>query len=139
MILVDLNVILDVFQARQPHYQASAAVLDEVIEKRVKAMVAGHAMTTIHYLVARYQNAKFADEAVDWLLRHFDVASVGRPQMLRARSLGWVDFEDAVVAAAAESVPCRCIVTRNIKDFMHSPVPALTPEEYLATFRGVSP
>jgi len=51
---------------------------------------------------------------------------------MRAQTLGWSDFEDAVVAAAAESSGCEVIVTRNVRDFRDSPVPAVTPEEYLS-------
>lgn len=132
MILIDLNVVLDVVQARQPHYAASARVLDLVVGRQVKGFVPAHAVTTIHYLVSRYRDARAADEAVDSLLRHFDVASVGRQELLRARSLNWSDFEDAVVAAAAESAGCALIVSRNVKDFKGSPVAAVFPEEYLA-------
>jgi hypothetical protein len=42
------------------------------------------------------------------------------------------DFEDAVVAGAAERGACDCIVTRNVADsFLGSPVRILTPEEFL--------
>jgi len=131
MILVDLNVILDVVKKREPHYQASAAVLDEVVKGKVGGVIPAHAVTTIHYIVARYQNPRVADKVVDWLLQYFDVVAIGRQEMLRARSMAWDDFEDSVVAAAAESENCIALVTRNIKDFSESPVPALTPEEYL--------
>lgn len=132
MILLDLNVILDVLQRREPHYRISAAVLEAVVKKRETGWIPAHAVTTIHYLVARYGDNGAADRAVDWLLRYFDVAVVGRSELLRARVLDWKDFEDAVVAAAAESAGCTEIVTCNVSDFASSPVPALTPEEFLA-------
>ncbi|NIR31527.1 MAG: PIN domain-containing protein [Gammaproteobacteria bacterium] len=131
MILVDLNVLLDVVQQREPHYRASAGVLEDVIRGKTEAALPGHAITTLHYLIGRYQDVTVADESVDWLLRYFTVAPVGRTELLRARSLGWSDFEDAVVAAAAESLGSDAIVTRNVRDFSGSPVRALTPEEYL--------
>lgn len=68
---------------------------------------------------------------MDWVLRHLDVTPVTREGFLRARALGWPDFEDAVVAAAAESGGCSRIVTRNVADFAGSPVLAVTPEEFL--------
>ena len=138
MILVDLNVILDVVQARKPHYQASANVIDRVVLKHEEGALAGHAVTTVHYLVARYRNRKTADETVGWLLQHFRIAPVGENQLRRAQALAWSDFEDAVVAAAAESSECSCIVTRNVKDFKKNPLPAFTPEEYLA-FGDITP
>jgi hypothetical protein len=55
--------------------------------------------------------------------------------MLRARGLAFDDFEDAVVAAAAEKLHCRWIVTRNVVDFASSPVPAVTPAELLAALQ----
>ena len=57
--------------------------------------------------------------------------AIGRTELLRARALGWADFEDAVVAAAAEAAGCHRILTRNVRDFVRSPVLAVTPEEFL--------
>lgn len=133
MILVDLNVVLDVIQKREPHYGASAAVLARVVSGSVTGALPAHAVTTIHYLVGRHQPRVVADSAVDWLLRYFVIAAIGREQLLRARALGWDDFEDAVVAAGAESSGCSTIITRNVKDFTGSPVEALTPQEWLLT------
>lgn len=101
MILVDLNVLLDVLQKREPHYRASAAVIERVIERRASATLPAHAVTTVHYIVERYQDTATANHAVDWLLKHFTIVPVGRAELLRARSLDCADFEDSVVAAAA--------------------------------------
>lgn len=129
--MLDLNVLLDVLQKREPHYRVSAAVLEQVIHGEGAGALSAHAVTTVHYLVARYADRTSADRALDWLLRNLHVCPVGREELDRARSLGWPDFEDAVVAAAAEHARCSCIVTRNIKDFVDSPVPVLTPQEFL--------
>ncbi len=131
MILVDLNVVLDVIQKREPHYSASAAVLDRIVQRQVDASLPAHAFTTLYYVVEKYQSSSAAQRVVDWLLMHFGVAPVGREELIRARALGWDDFEDAVVAAAAESNGSSLIVTRNVRNFAGSPVTAVTPEEFL--------
>ena len=41
------------------------------------------------------------------------------------------DFEDAVVDAVAERSGASYIVTRNIKDFADSAVPAILPADFL--------
>lgn len=136
MILIDLNVLLDVIQKREPHYHASSALIEHALNNASqRAFIPAHAVTTIHYLVARYGTRQKANRAVDWLLRHFEVAAATSQELQRARALDWADFEDAVVAAAAESCQCRAIITRNVKDFGHSTVPASTPEEYLLLHR----
>lgn len=131
MILLDINVMLDVVQKREPHYHASAAVLDRVVRKKIAGALPAHAVTTIHFIVCRYQSRDTASRVVDWLLGRFAIAAVGKAELIRAQALGWEDFEDGVVAAAAESSGCRAIVTRNVRDFRASPVTAVTPEEYL--------
>lgn len=122
---------MDVLQAREPHYGHSAELLDRVTARQLEASVSAHAVTTIHYLVQRYQGTSTANDTVDWLLRYLAVVTIGRDQLLRARSLQFADFEDAVVAAAAESAGCQFIVSRNVKDFKDSPVQAVTPSEFL--------
>lgn len=129
--MLDLNVLLDVLQKREPHFKASASVLERVLHDQEQGALSAHGATTIHYLVGRYADRASADRALSWLLHHLNICPVGRYELERARSLGWPDFEDAVVAATAERAGCDYIVTRNIKDFAGSPVPALTPQELL--------
>jgi len=131
MIMLDLNVILDVVQRREPHYAASAAVLSRVVRGQCAASVPAHAMTILHYIVARHNNRRKADDLMDWLLRYCDVATEGKREFERARQLALNDFEDAVVASCAESSGCECIVTRNVADFPGLSLPVLTPAEFL--------
>jgi len=129
--MLDLNVLLDVVQRRDPFYAASAATVSKTLSREITGCIPGHALTTLYYLVSRQAGKVKAGELVDWLLVHFEVVSQDRNQFLRARSLDCPDFEDAVVASAAEASSCEFIVTRNIGDFVGAPVPAVTPEEFL--------
>ena len=98
-VLIDLNVLLDVIQRREPHYGPSARLLSLVADQQIEAVIPGHALTTIHYIVARFSDADTANAAIDWILTDFEVVGEGTDVMLRARSLAGDDFEDAVVAA----------------------------------------
>jgi predicted nucleic acid-binding protein len=131
-VMLDLNVLLDVVQQREPHFAASAQVLAMAARGDLWAFVPPHAITTLYYLVAKYGDRDRADSTVDWLLAKTQMQPAGRDDFLRARSLGLADFEDAVVAALAEAARCRYIISRNARHFDGSPVPALTPEEFLA-------
>jgi predicted nucleic acid-binding protein len=72
-VLLDLNVLLDVIQNRQPHYNDSARVLSAARSGQFDALIPFHAVTTIFYLVERAQDTATASQTVDWLLKHFDV------------------------------------------------------------------
>ena len=130
--ILDLNVVLDVVQRREPHYAASAAVVSRAVEQGFEGVLPSHALPTLYYIVGRFAGRDTAGELVDWLLRHFEVAEAGKTELVRARSLGLADYEDAVVAACAVRAKCDLILTRNIADFVGSPVTAVTPEEFLA-------
>jgi len=129
--MIDLNVLLDVVQRREPFYTASAATLSRIIDGESTGCIPGHALTTLYYLIARQADKAKAEEVIDWLLVHFEIVPQDRSQFLRARTLECPDFEDAVVASAAEASGCEVIITRNIGDFAKTPIPAVTPEEFL--------
>lgn len=130
-IMIDLNVILDVMQKREPHYHASADVLNRIVTGEFRAFVPGHALTTLHYILTKYDCKQKANETIDWLLRYFEVAGEEKAVFLQARILPLSDFEDAVVASTAKACGCQFIITRNVADFRGSPVAAITPEEFL--------
>lgn len=136
-LMLDLNVLLDVVQRREPFYEASAAVLSNVVSGQNSGSLPGHALTTLYYVVQRFSGRDQADTFVDWLLTHLEVVPQGKAQFIRARSLPMTDFEDAAVASAAESAECDVIVSRNVSDFEGSPVQVMTPEEFLA-YGGIS-
>jgi predicted nucleic acid-binding protein len=130
-LMLDLNLLLDVVQQREPHYAASAQVLNYTLENH-NGCIAAHAVTTLHYLVNKYADGRKADELIDWLLLHFAVCPAGKSTFQRARALKFTDFEDGVVCACAEQERCDYIITRNSNDFVKSTVTVLTPGEFIA-------
>lgn len=131
-VLLDLNVLLDVVQNRVPHYRDSAEVVSRAREGEIQALIPAHAVTTLHYVLAKSAGQVKADQTVDWLLAHFEIAPAGRDAFRRARELAFPDFEDAVVASLAEAAQCGHVVTRNETDFAGSPVPPVSPTAFLA-------
>ena len=130
-IIVDLNVVLDVVQNRVPHYAASAAVLSRARTREFEAVLPSHAITTIHYLVAKARDRSAADLAVDMLLQYFGIVAADKRIFLAARQLKFRDFEDAAVVSMAQASASDYVVTRNVQDFAASPVPAIAPIDFL--------
>jgi hypothetical protein len=86
-LMLDLNVLLDVVQQREPFYAASAAVLSQAVEGRHVACLPGHALTTLHYIVAKNAGREQADTLVDWVLIHLEIVPQDRAQYL-VRKIG---------------------------------------------------
>jgi len=59
-VLIDVNVILDVLQRREPFYAMSARVLACAETGLVEGRVAAHSLTTLFYVLAKYQSAEQA-------------------------------------------------------------------------------
>lgn len=131
-VTVDINVLLDVFQQREPHYPASAQVMSLVAEGKLTGVCPAHGLTTLYYLVRKHAAKADAEAAMDRVLRHFQIANLDAAGWRRARQLPMDDFEDAAVAAIAETSDSAFVVTRNVGDFTQSPVAAITPADFLS-------
>lgn len=131
-VLLDVDVLLDVFTRREPFFGDSASVLAACEMGRCEGLVAGHAVTTLWYLLAKHHDAAFARARVSELLRVVGVAPVDGDVIQRALVDGFADFEDGVQMAAASALACDYVATRNLSDFSRGTVPALTPAELVA-------
>lgn len=132
-VMIDLNVLLDVIQKREPHFGASAKTLALVVKNEINAYFPAHCLTTLHYIIQKHADINTANKAIDWVLAKLHIQPENEKDFLRARSIPMSDFEDAVISAIAESSKCTTIITRNVTDFKKSTIPAITPEEFLAT------
>ncbi len=131
-VTVDINVLLDVFQQREPHYAASAQVVSLVTAGRLTGVCPSHGLTTLCYLVRKHAAKADAEAAVDRVLRQFQIGNLDAAGWQRARQLAMDDFEDAAVATVAEASGSVFIITRNVADYAKSPVPAITPADFLS-------
>ena len=136
-VTVDLNVLLDVAQNRLPHYHASEEVVHRVRRGEFAAVLPGHALTTLHYILEKYSGTALANQTLDGLLADFAIHPVDKANFQRARQLPLSDFDDAVVAVTAEATRSDFIVTRNVADFVGSSVPAITPIDFLEHLAAV--
>ncbi|MBI3159536.1 MAG: PIN domain-containing protein [Chloroflexi bacterium] len=134
--MFDLNVILDVLQARQPFVEDSGRSLAHAESGKIRGWVAAHSITTLHYLVSRDQSAQQAGMIITSLLQFLRVASVEQSTIEQALALGYRDFEDAVQMICALQAKADYLTTRNPKDFQPAPVAVLQPAELNALLAG---
>ena len=131
-VLIDLNVVLDVLQRREPFYDMSARVLAAAETGMLDGWVAAHSLTSLFYLLARYQSPERARVALTDLLTFLSVAAVDQAVIEQALNLPYPDFEDAVQMMAAVRSGAQYLVTRNVRDYRLGPLPAIQPAELLA-------
>lgn len=130
-LLLDIDVIVDVLARRHPWVEDSGAVLSLLDGDQAHGFVAVHTITTIHYLLTRHLDRTKARAALVDLLGLVEVVPVSHAMILRALSLGWSDFEDAVQAICALEVEADYVVSRDPDDFESLSIPVVTPTELL--------
>jgi predicted nucleic acid-binding protein len=128
-VLLDVNVVLDVLQRREPFFADAARVLAAAETGRVRGIVAAHTVTTLFYLVAKYESADAAHVQITELLEFLEVAPVDEMVLQKALALPYRDFEDAVQMMAAVRAEAEYLVTRNARDYAAGPLPAVSPAE----------
>ncbi len=133
--LVDCDVLLDLGFPREPFAEEAAQLLEWCRLHTGRGFLAWHSLGNVHYLLARHHDDALARRFLDGLLSALDVAPASGLAARRALALPMRDFEDALQAVAAEAVGAQVIVTRNTADFRRSPIPAITPAEFLRRVR----
>lgn len=128
-VLIDTNVILDVWLAREPFVRESARLLSAAEKGTITAIVCPTTVTTLHYLVKREKGERKARSLLMDLMKICEVGSLQRSEIQHALRSKIRDFEDAVIEATASQAEADVIATRNVADFRMARIPAREPQE----------
>ena len=135
-ILFDTNVIIDVW-AKTQDFAASFAALDVALLRGFEPAIAATMAPDFVYLLSARGKRTPAEARSSFgvLLDIFAVLDVTSSDCRRAYESQMDDLEDAFIAYSAERNGIDFIVTRNKRDFAHSPVPALTPQQFVDLYK----
>jgi predicted nucleic acid-binding protein len=125
-VLIDTDVLLDVALNREGFVRESQQVLAWAQEEPRQAAVAWHSLSNIAYLTG-----PAAREFARDLMEFVEVAPTGTKEAKQALGFPMRDFEDALHAAAALAFDALFIVTRNVRDYKGSPVPPMSPTQFI--------
>jgi predicted nucleic acid-binding protein len=134
-VLIDLNILLDVLQKREPFYEIAAALLATVETGRMKGYVAAHSITTLFYLIRKDRSAAEARATITNLMQFIKIAPVDQSTIEQALNLDYSDYEDAVQMISAVQCKADYLITRNVKDYQPELVTVLKPVEFLGTLK----
>jgi len=132
-ILIDTDVVLNVLLREEPFFETSSKVFARLERGVFHGFVTATTMTNIYYIAQKRVGPKAARMCIRTLFetRGLKFLSVDEQVLRDAEASRMTDFEDAVQATAAVVAEVDWIVTRNIRDFRHPPIPAVRPEEFL--------
>ena len=130
--LIDTCVMIDGLNDRE-HFAVHAQQILLAIERgHIEGCVTAKSLMDIYYICHHeMHNRARVNQAVDWILNYMTILDTTDDDCRQAFAAGWRDFEDALMSQTATRCNISCIVTRNTKDFIYSPVPIYTPEQLI--------
>jgi len=105
--------------------------MQSVANGTVKGCITANTVTDIYYILRKHLDKESLKDALRGLFVLLEIAAVTHSECVEALDLSMTDYEDALLSCCAYSWNAEYIVTRNTKDFVGSPVKALTPEDFL--------
>lgn len=130
-VLIEANIILDVLQKREPHLRASAIVWKLCETKKITGYVSVLSFMNIVYILRKELTPEKIKEVFNSLSMIFTFEDLTEVDIKSALIMGLPVFEDSVQLQTAYRVRAEFIITRNVKDFLKSSIPAYTPLEFL--------
>jgi len=131
-LLCDINVILDIFLKREPHYASTAKLFSLIEEKKLQGYLSAQSFPTMFYILSKELKRDKAMRVLEKLRIVFRVAAVDEKVIDLSLASTFKDFEDAVQYYSALHVRADCLITRNKSDYRVDRLPVMTPEEFLA-------
>lgn len=131
-ILIDTNIIIDALTGREPFRNSAEQIFMLAANQAADMFITASSATDIYYLIKKYlHSTEQAKAAMSKLYELFNILGVNRADCVDALSMGMKDYEDAVVSCCACRNRMQYIVTRNIRDYEQSKVPAILPDDFI--------
>ena len=130
-ILIDTNVILDVLTNRKEFAESAIKVFKLCEVKKVTGYISALSIPNIVYIMRKELKGERIKEILEKLCLLFTIADLKAEDLKKATELNFGDYEDAIQSSQALRIKAEYLVTRNLKDFVTSPVMAIEPAELL--------
>ena len=137
-LLLDTDVLIDLALDRQPFAQSASKLLDILERNPGTGFVAWHTLSNFYYLVSSGKGDQLTRAFLRELVGFVAVAPTVTESLRQALSFRMRDLEDAMQVAAALACRADRIVTRNLKHYLRSPIPAKSPSSVLAEWDNLS-
>ena len=137
LLWLDSDILLDWLCARQPWDYAATELIERAVSGEWRLVYSPLTLANIFYIYRKQAGTEKALATIDTLSRLGTIADLTAAHVRKALAGRQPDFEDELQIACAGGIPgVTAIITRNINDYAHSPVPAMSASDWLT---GQSP
>lgn len=131
-ILIDTDVILDFFFDSATFSEGAAKVLSLCESKTITGFITPVILNHVYYLLRQTAKHEKVIQKLKMLISITEILVINKVSILQALDSKFNDFEDALQNySAALNEDIDIIITRNTKDYKHSTLSVMTPDNYL--------
>ena len=99
--------------------------------KKINGYVSALSIANIMYIMRKeLENDKIQD-IIKKLSLIFDIIDLTGIDLIKASTLNFNDYEDAIQSVQAKRIKANYIITRNINDFLKSDILPIKPKDFL--------
>ena len=136
-VLIDTDVLLDFLIDRGKFTRNSKAIIQKSQEQTIHTFMAAHSITNIFYILRKIYSAHERKRLLMDLCRSFYIVEIGYELIYKIlENNDFDDIEDCLQSECATFVNADYIITRNVKHYSHSRIPAILPENFLKVLEG---
>lgn len=131
-ILIDTNILIDYFMERKPYFENANSIIILCSDDKLKGGIAAHSVSNAIYIMRKEYSVVERKKLLFGICKILKVISIDSKKIMNSLNNDkFDDFEDCLQVECAKEFNADYIITRNIKDFESSEIPAILPDEFL--------
>ena len=131
-VLLGTNILIDFYGKRPEYYDAAEKIIELCSTQNITGCIAAHSITNAFYILRKDIPLEIRRNTLKDLCMIIDIIGIDSRKLIAALSNNeFTDVEDCLQTECAKQFSADYIITRNIKDFEHSLIPAITPDDFL--------
>lgn len=132
---LDTNVILDLILNRPPFFDDIARIITLYEMGECELFTSSVSIVNCNYILGKNIDRKQVIDNLKILRSFCSILAVSELEIDTSLNSNFKDFEDAVQYFTCIKNDCDFIITRDLKDFKNSEIPAISPGEFLASIK----
>ncbi len=133
-LFVDTNIVIDLLSRREPFFEEAAELFSLADKKQVELSVSSLTIANTSYVLLRQMDSSKAKLVIRKLRLILNVLPLNDKIIgLALNDETFSDFEDGLQYFTAIENEKELIITRNLKDFKNSKLPAMTAKQFIET------
>ena len=149
-VLIDTNLPITYITGREtdPDKEAVSKVVELCADEKIDGFLAFHSVSNIWFVMTHLKDRSTGDllyskaearENIKDFCRIINVVGADTQAVIDAlENESFSDFEDCLQEKCAITANADYIITSNIKDYLNSAVPAITPTEFLVKISDIT-